>query len=171
MVRRGSPVRVRKRASRRLLQIGLSLTGSEEVNNAVPAGMQKLRDQAPVAPPPECLRAHEAGRGLRKRHGERRLPAFAAHAGGLAPEGGHAEAAKGALSRFIGQAAAKLDCMPVGNPAFLEHRSERQLVELRIVARAWKAANINERGNADELIGRSRPMADRPDDHPSKMPT
>jgi hypothetical protein len=155
----------------------LSLTGPEEVDNAVPAGVQKLRDQAPVATPPECLRAHEAGRRLGERRSERRLPAFAAHAGGIAAEGGHAEAAEGVLARFTGQAAAKLDRMPVGNPAPLEHRSERRLVELRVVTRAWKAANIDERANAGlpdnrhELTGRSRPMADRPDDHPSRMPT
>ena len=112
----------------------LSLTGSEEVDDAVSARMQKLRDQAPVAPPPEGLRTHETGCRLRQRRGELRLPAFAAHAGGIAAEGGHAEAAEGVLARFTSQAAAKLDRMPVGNAALLEHRSERRLVELRVVA-------------------------------------
>ena len=98
----------------------LSLPGPEEVDNAVPARVQELRDQAPVATPPECLRAHEAGRRLRERRGERRLPAFAAHAGGIAAEGGHAETAEGILARFAGQAPAELERMPVGNPALLE---------------------------------------------------
>ena len=155
----------------------LSLTGREEVDNAVSSRVQKLRDQTPVAPPPERLRTHEAGRPLLQRRRKRRLPAFAAHASGIAPEGGHAEATERFLARFTGQAAAELDRMAVGNPVLLEHRSERRLVELRVVTRTWKATNVNERANADipdnrhELIHGSRPMADRPDDHPSRMPT
>jgi hypothetical protein len=155
----------------------LLLTRPEKVDNAVPPRMQKLRDQAPVATPPECLRTHEAGRRLRQRRGKCRLPAFAAHAGGIAAEGSYAEAAECVLARFTSQAATKLDRMPVGNPALLEHRSERGLVELGIVTRSWKAANIDERANADlpddrhELTGRSRPVADRPDDHLSRMTT
>jgi hypothetical protein len=150
----------------------LSLTRPEEVDNAVPARMQKLRDQAPVATPPECLRTHEAGRRLRERRGKRRLPAFAAHASGIAAEGGHAEAAEGVLARFTGQAATELDRMPVANPTLLEHRSERRLVELRVVTRAWKAANIDERADAGfadnryELFHRTCAVPDRPDDHP-----
>jgi hypothetical protein len=95
----------------------VSLTGSEEVDNAVPACMQKLGDQAPVAAPPEGLRTHEAGRRLRERRRKGRLPAFAAHASGVTAKGGYAEAAEGVLARFTSRAAAELDRMPVGNPA------------------------------------------------------
>ena len=129
---------------------------------------------APVATPPQGLRAHQARRRLRQRLGERRLPPLSAHAGGIAAERGDAKTAKAILARLTGEAAAKLDRVPVGDPALLEHRGESWLVELGVVTRARKASHINERAdtgladNRHELFRRPSPMPDRPDDHRAK---
>ena len=59
------PAFARLRFEQRLVL--LSLTGREEVDNAVSSRVQKLSDQTPVAPPPERLGAEEARIWLRKR--------------------------------------------------------------------------------------------------------
>src|SRR5581483_6445916 len=99
----------------------------------LPAGMQEFCDQAPVATPPQGLGAHEARSRLRQRCGERRLPPVSAHAGGVAAERGDAKAAEAILARLAGEAAARLDRVPVGDPAVLEHRGESWLVELGVM--------------------------------------
>ena len=142
----------------------------------LPAGMQEFCDQASVAPPPQGLRAHQAGSRLGQRRGERLLPPLSAHAGGVAAEGGDAKAAEGILARLTGEAAAKLDGVPIGDPALLEHRSESRFVELGVVTRARKASHVDERAgagladNRHELFRRPSPMPDRPDGHRARMP-
>jgi hypothetical protein len=154
----------------------LPLAGPEEMHDLLPAGMQKLCDQTPVATPPKGLRAHEAGSGLRQRRGERRLPPLSAHTGGIAAEGGDAKTAEPILARLTGEAAAKLDRVPINDPALLEHRSERRLVELGVMTRARKASHIDEGADAGlayhrhELFRRPSPMPDRPDDHRAMVP-
>jgi hypothetical protein len=154
----------------------LPLTGSEEMYDVLPAGMQELCDQAPVATPPKGLRAHEAGRRLRQRRGERRLPPLSAHAGGIAAEGGDAKTAEGILARLTGEAAAKLDRVPIGDPPLLEHRCESWSVELGVVTRAREASHIDQGAdaglayNGHEFFSRPSPMPDRPDDHHTMVP-
>jgi hypothetical protein len=127
-----------------------------------------------VATPPKRLRAHKARSRLRQRRGERPLPPVSTHAGGIAAECGDAKAAKDILARLASEAAAKLNCVPIGDPTLLEHRCKRCLVELRIVTGAWKASHVDEGADArraknrDELPYRPSSMADRPDDHQRK---
>ena len=107
----------------------LLFAGPEEMHDVFPAGMQELCEQAPVATPPKGLRAHEAGSRLRERRGECRgecrLPPLSAHAGGIAAEGDDAKTAEAILARLTGEAAAKLDRVPISDLALLEHRSLR----------------------------------------------
>jgi hypothetical protein len=153
----------------------LPLARPEQMLDVLPADMQELCNQAPVATPPEGLRAHEAGSWLGQRSGERRLPPLRAHAGGIAAERGDAETAEAVLARLTGEAAAKLHRVPVGNAAFLEHRGESWLVELGIVTRARKASHIDERAdtgladNRHQLFRRPSPVPDRPDDHRDRV--
>ena len=141
------------------------------MNDVLPASVQKLCDQAPVATPPERLRAHEARRPFRQRSGQRRLPNVGAHAGGIAAEGGDAKAPELILPWLSGAATAELGGVPVGDPVSLEYGGELWLVELRVVARARKSPHVDECADAGvtedryELVPRSRPMADRPDGH------
>ena len=145
--------------------------GPEEMNDVLPASVQKLCDQAPVATPPERLRAHEARRPFRQRSGERRLPNVGAHAGGIAAEGGDAKAPELILPRLSCAATAELGRVPVGDPVSLEYGGELWLVELRVVARARKSPHVDECADAGvtedryELVTRTRPMTDRPDSH------
>ena len=111
----------------------LLLAGTEEMHDVLSAGMQELGDQPPVAAPPQRLRAHEAGSWLRQRRGQRGLPHLGAHAGGIAAKGRDAQTTEAVLARFTGEAAAKLDHVPVGNPALLERRFENWFVELGVV--------------------------------------
>jgi hypothetical protein len=152
----------------------LPLAGPEQMHDMLPAGMQELCDQAPVATPPQGLRAHEAGSRLGQRRGQRRLPPLSAHPGGIAAERSDSKTAEAILARLTSEAAAKLDRVPVGDPALLQHRGESWLVELGVMPRAWKAPHINKRadaglaGNRDELFRRPSPMADRAGDHRAK---
>ena len=98
----------------------LLFAGAEQVHHAVSANVEELGDQAPVAAPPECLRTHEAGRRLRERRTERRLPPFAAHASGIATERRHAQTAERILAGLTDEATAELDRVLVGDPALLE---------------------------------------------------
>jgi hypothetical protein len=145
----------------------LPLAGAEEMHDL---------DQTSVATPPKGLRAHEAGSGLRQRRGERRLPPLSAHTGGIAAEGGDAKTAEAILARLTGEAAAKLDHVPIGDPALLKHPSQSWLVELGVMTRARKASHIDERADAGlayhrhELFRRPSPMPDRPDDHRAMVP-
>jgi len=101
---------------------------------------------------------------------------LSAHAGGIAAEGGDAKTAEALLARLIGEAAAKLDRVPIGDPALLEHPSQSWLVELGVVTRARKASHIDERADAGladnrhDLFRRPCPVPDRPDDHRARMP-
>jgi hypothetical protein len=98
---------------------------------------------------------------------------FRAHSGRIAAESRNTNAAKAFLARLVRETSAKLDCMLVGDSGVREKRGERRLVELRIVTRAWKPSNIDERPDArrsehlHELLGRPRPVADRPNGHRS----
>src|SRR4051812_45519600 len=105
----------------------LLLAGPEEVHDMLPTGVQKLCDQASVAAPPECFRAHEARHRLRQRHSERRLPPLGAHAGGIATKRGDAQALKALFAGLSGEAAPELARVPIGDPASLEHRLDRRL--------------------------------------------
>src|SRR6185437_4388303 len=58
----------------------LFLAWSEKVHDPLASGMQELSDQASVAAPPECLRAHQANGRLRERRCQCLLPARRAHA-------------------------------------------------------------------------------------------
>jgi hypothetical protein len=141
------------------------------MNDVLPASVQKLCDQAPVATPPERLRAHEARRPLHQRSGERRLPNVGAHAGGIAAEGGDAKAPELILPRLSCAATAELGRVPVSDPVSLEYGGELWLVELRVVARAGKSPHVDECADAGvtedryELVTRTRPMTDGPDCH------
>jgi hypothetical protein len=154
----------------------LALAGSEEMHDLLSASLQELGNQAPVAPPPERLRAHEAGGRLRKHLSERRLPSRSAHAGGIAAKRGNAKTVERVLAGLAGEATAELDNMPVRDPAFLEHRSERRLVELGVVTRARKPSHVDQRADAGlledrhELFRRPCPMTDRPHDHRGTIP-
>ena len=151
--------------------VDLPPAGPEEMDDVLPASVQKLCDQAPVATPPERLRAHEARRRFRQRSDERRLPSVGAHAGGVAAKGGDAKAAEAILPRFSGSATAELGRVPVGDPVILERHGEIRLVELGIVTRTRKPPYVDECADAslakdrDEFVARPRPMADRPDCH------
>ena len=126
----------------------LLLAGTEEMHDVLPAGMQQFCDQAPVATPPKRLRTHEAGGRLRERCHERRLPPISTHAGGIAAEGGDTKTTEAILTRFARKAAAKLDRMPIADPALLEHRLESRLIELGVVTRARKASNVDQRADS-----------------------
>ena len=153
----------------------LLLARPEEMDDVFTAGMQELCDQAPVAPPPEGFRAHEAGSGLRQGHGKRRLPARCGHACGVAAKRSDAKTPEIVLSRLIDEAAAKSQHVPIRDPALLEPESESWLIELGIVARAGKASHIDDcenAGRADnrhELFDDPSPMPDCPDGHRSRI--
>lgn len=149
----------------------LALAGPEEMYDMFPSGMQELSDQAPVATPPEGLRAHEARSRLRQRDGERRLPPLGAHAGGIAAEGGDAKTAEVILARLTGKAATEFDGVRIDNPVLREGFCESRPVELRVMTRAGKASYIHQRADAGfandryELVRRPSSMPDRPDGH------
>ena len=124
--------------------MGLAAAGAEQVDDLVPAGRQQLGDQAPVAPPPDGLGAHEAGRRPGELGGEGGLPRFRPHPRGVAAEGGDADAAEVLLARLAAPAPAELDRVPVADAGFVEGVGERNLVELRIAARVREAADVDE---------------------------
>jgi hypothetical protein len=103
------------------------------MHDMLPAGMQELCDQTPVATPPQDLRAHEARSWVGERRGQRVLPPLSTHAGGIATEGGDAKAAEYILARLASEPTAELNSVPIRDPALLEHRSKSWLVELRVV--------------------------------------
>ena len=115
------------------------------------------------------------GAGSASGSGEGRLPPVAAHAGGIAAEGGDAKAAEAILPRLTGAATAELGRVPVGDPVVLDCDGQIRLVELRVVARARKSPHVDERADASlakdryELVPRPRPMADRPDGHGASL--
>src|SRR5919206_2575834 len=86
-----------------------SLARPDEVDDLLAARNEELRDQAPVAAPPERLGAHEARRGLRERGGERLLPLRPPHPCGVAPERRSADAGEPFLAGLAGEAPAELD--------------------------------------------------------------
>src|SRR5919201_436780 len=69
----------------------------EQVDDLVAASRQELRDQPPVAPPPERFGAHEAGRRRGERLGEGGLPLRPAHPRRVAPECRDADAGEALL--------------------------------------------------------------------------
>ena len=152
--------------------VRLLLAGAEEVHDMLATSMQKLCDQTPVATPPKRLRAHQTGPRLRQRCRERLLPTFRAHASGIAAERCDTKAAKAVLTRLTRQPSAELDRMPVGDPLLRQSRGESLLVELRVMARAWKPSNVYDGAHPDfteclhELVGRPRAVTDRPYGHP-----
>src|SRR5580765_5856057 len=154
----------------------LLLAGSEKVHDPLAPGVQKLSDQAPVAAPPERLRAHQAGGRLRERRCQCLLPARSAHAGGVAAKCGDAKTAELVLAGLAREAAAQLDRVSVGDAVFFEYRAEGRLIELRVVARAREAPHIDERADAGcadnryQLFRRTCAVPDRPDDHRRRMP-
>ena len=79
----------------------LFLAWSEKVHDPLTSGMQELSDQAPVAAPPECLRAHQANGRLRERRCQCLLPARRAHAGGVTAKRGDAETAEPLLAGLV----------------------------------------------------------------------
>src|SRR6266700_8030251 len=148
-----------------------ALVRADQVHDLVAAGRQELGDQAPVAAPPGCLGAHEAGSRLREGLAEGLLPRGRAHPRSVAPEGGHAQAREPLLSRLAAEAAAQLDRVPVGDPGLGQSGFEGTLVELRVPARARKAADVDERGYAcggqdlEQLLERTGTVADGKDAH------
>src|SRR5215208_1100503 len=154
--------------------VGFPLAGPDQVDDVVPTRDQELRDQPPVAPLPRCLGAHQAGRGLRERLGECRLPLRGAHARGVAAERCHADARKALLARLAASAAAELDRVAVADGGGAQRLAEPLAVELRVAPGAGEAAHVDERFGAglsqavDELRGRTGAVADREDRHSTK---
>src|SRR6185437_9339454 len=105
-----------------------------------------------------------------------RLPPFSAHPGCITTESGDPQTAEAILARLTRKAAAKLDRVPVGDAALLEHGLQRRLVELGIVTRAGEASHVDDRAdtglvdNRHELVRRPCPMSNRPDDHDAPRP-
>src|SRR5689334_1442369 len=97
---------------------------------------------------PRRLGAHEAGRGLRQLRVERGLPLVRAHARGVAAERRRANAREVVLARLAAAAAAELDRVAVDDPVVVERVTQPSLVELRVAARAGKAAHVDERLHA-----------------------
>jgi hypothetical protein len=150
----------------------LLLARAEQVHDTLAAGVYKLCDQTTVATPPKRLRAHQAGPRLRQRCRKRLLPTLRAHASGVAAERCDTKTPETVLTRFTREPAAERDRVPVGDPLLHEPRGESLLVELRVVARAWKASNVYDRAHTDftkglhELFDRPRAVSDRPYGHP-----
>src|SRR5438067_2132109 len=110
----------------------LSPRGAEQVQNRVAVGDEELGDQPPVAPPPNGLRAHEAGDGLRDLLVERRLPLGVAHPCRVAAESTDAKATEAFFARFAAAPAAELDRVAVGDACAGERVRDRGPVELRV---------------------------------------
>jgi hypothetical protein len=147
------------------------LAGAEQVYDVLAAGVQKLRDQPPVATPPERLRAHQARPRLRKRGRERALPIFRAHTSGVAAERCDTKAPEAVLTGLTGEPSAELDRMSVADRFLLESCGESRLIELGVVSRAWKAPNVDDCAHAGltecrhELVRGPRAVPERPDGH------
>jgi hypothetical protein len=68
-----------------------------------------------------------------------------------------------------------IDRVPVGDPFLRASRSEGLLVELRVVARAWKAPNVYDRAHPDftedlhKIFDGPRAVSDRPYGHPRRL--
>src|SRR5438105_5343112 len=97
-----------------------------------------------MAAPPDRLGAHEAGHGLSELPGESFLPVLAPHPRRVAAEGAHPDAGEPLFPRLAAAATAELDCVAVVDPRLFERVSQRPLVELRVAARARKAADVDE---------------------------
>ena len=108
------------------------------------AGHEQLRDQPPVAAPPERLGAHEARGGLCERIPQRRLPPIRPHSRRVAAERTDPEAGESLLARLAGSPAAELDGMAIRDSRTFERRGQRLLVELRVATRARKATDVDE---------------------------
>src|SRR5205807_7458624 len=128
--------------------VGLLLGGAEQMDDRVAPCGEELGDQAPVAPPPKCLGAHEAQGGLGERAGERRLPLRLSHAGGIASERRRPDAGEALLAGLARAPPAKLDLVAVRDSRRLERLAEPLLTELRVSARAGEAAHVDERPDA-----------------------
>src|SRR2546421_9740301 len=120
--------------------VGLLLGGAEQVDDRVAPCGEELGDQAPVAPLPRCLGAHEARRGLGERTGERLLPLRLSHAGGVAAERRRPDAGEALLTGLACSPAAELDRVAVRDSRRLERLAEPLLPELGGSARAGEAA-------------------------------
>src|SRR6266508_2179091 len=129
--------------------VGLAPAGTQEMDHGVAAGDEELRDQPPVAAPPKCLGAHEAGRGLGKLLGESFLPLLRPHPCGVTAEGADPDAGEALLARLAGAPPAELDGMAVRDTGLLQPVSKRHLVELRVAAGAGEAAHVDQRLDAD----------------------
>src|SRR5439155_27111359 len=119
--------------------VWLTPAGAEQVEHPVPARREQLGDQTAMAAPPRRLGAHEARVGLVERRVERALPVCARHPGGVASEGGDADAGEAFFAGLVAEAAAELDCVPVRDSRRLQRRLERGRVELRVATRGRKA--------------------------------
>src|SRR5919201_4259346 len=89
--------------------VSIAAPRAEQVDDLPAAGGQELRDQAPVAAPPDRLGAHEAWRRLGELGGEGALPRLASHPRGVAAESPDADTGELLLARLAAPAPSELD--------------------------------------------------------------
>src|SRR3954464_4597374 len=146
--------------------VGLVAARPQEVRDLVAASREQLGDQAPVAPSPVGLRAHEAGHRPPDLGGERCLPPLAPHAGCVAAERGDANACELFLARLATQPPAQLDRVPIADRSLTESVAKSCSVELGIAPRAGVPPDVDECLHArlaqglDELVEGSDSVAD-----------
>jgi hypothetical protein len=149
----------------------LLFAGSEEMDDAMSARMQELRDQATMATPPQRFGTHEASRLVLQSQIERRSPSFGAHASGVTAEPRNADAAEELLMRLAGKTTAELDRVAICDTGPLDNLLEGGGLEPRVASRTREASNIDQRSHAcieqhrDELFGGPRAMSDGPYGH------
>src|SRR5919201_3751139 len=147
--------------------VRLTLPGTDQVRDLVPAREQEFRDQAPVTAPPHRLGAHEARRRPPQRALARLLPRRLPHPRRVAPERRHAQAGEPLRARLAAPPSAQLFGVTVRDSGRVQARSQRVAAELRVPPRGRKPPHVDERPDArleqalDEFLRRPRPVADR----------
>lgn len=151
--------------------VRLSTAWREQVHDIVAASRQQLRDEAPVAAPPQGLGAHQARGRPVERVGEGRLPRLTGHPGRVASERRLAQAREPLLAGFAASTPAELHRVDVRDVRVGKRPRERFPVELRVSARSGKLPDVDEGARADlretvqELLGGPGPVTDREDAH------
>jgi hypothetical protein len=143
--------------------------GVVDVPDFNPTSGEVISDQAPMAPPPESLSAHEhERRSQRKRRGKRSMKLRRFHVISIAAECIQSPTCVDRVRRGV-TPAAEVDDVSVVDAGGAERGGQCIAAELRMPARAWKPTYVNERRDGlrrqerDEDIDRTRRMPDRVD--------